>query len=423
MRVEGIKDRESLQAWLEALPQGSDAEREEARRWAVAIAHRAAMRVLPMLWEWSLRDKTLTGSFSPLPVLRCDLISGIAGKGLTPEIIDAGRTAIGAVRASAIGIRAAINAASHASANAVRAVIVVGLDATLEHSLAATTAATAASAEAMYDMIRADCAALEQGAALDRHPLWQDENPLAQLWADTRPKILAQGEGWRFWVDWYDKALTGTPQDWPLLTRIALIDPEDWDKGADHVNALIAQIIAEHTPKSGFTPRPPGATTVAAIKAHVPVNRPVLSLQLAGLLEVSAAEIERLRCDNVIDPEAREALTEALTNLRTAAQMLLDLLPADGPVPDETAVEMGSWAEVLKTEAQHWNCEAKKFLSGKPADQRVDLGGRVLLASMVAGPLALMGLPSFATIAGGAILLQDKFKDIPKVISSSRSSS
>ncbi len=234
------------------------------------------------------------------------------------------------------------------------------------------------------------------------------------------PRILAQGEGWRFWVDWYDNALHGRPQDYDLLTKIALIEPTDWDKGADHVNALIQRIIEEHKSSARPAPAPPSATTVSAIQAHVPINALTLSLQLAGLVEVAEAEIERLRCNNAIEPEARDALTGALNNLRNAAQQLLNLLPGDGPLSDPTAQEIGTWAEVLNSEAQHWNREAKKFLTGKPADQRVDLSGRVLLASLVAGPLALMGLPSFATVAGGAILLQNKLKDIPKMVSTMR---
>lgn len=61
------------------------------------------------------------------------------------------------------------------------------------------------------------------------------------------------GEGWRFWVEWYENALYGRPQDYDLLTKIALIDPADWDKGADHVNALIQRIVAEHKPTSRTT--------------------------------------------------------------------------------------------------------------------------------------------------------------------------
>ncbi|MDD7970072.1 hypothetical protein [Roseinatronobacter alkalisoli] len=76
--------------------------------------------------------------------------------------------------------------------------------------------------------------------------LWKGENPLSQLWAEASLKIRAQGDGWQFWVEWYENALYGRQQDWALLTKIALISPEDWDKGADHVNALIAEIRLQH---------------------------------------------------------------------------------------------------------------------------------------------------------------------------------
>jgi hypothetical protein len=66
------------------------------------------------------------------------------------------------------------------------------------------------------------------------------------LWHETRGKLLAEGSDWQFWIDWYDNVLHGDPQDWLLLTKIALIDPLVWNKGADHVNALIKQIIEQH---------------------------------------------------------------------------------------------------------------------------------------------------------------------------------
>ena len=47
MDVSGIVDEKSLEAWLNRLPQRTEAEKAKAQRWAVMIAHRAAMRVLP----------------------------------------------------------------------------------------------------------------------------------------------------------------------------------------------------------------------------------------------------------------------------------------------------------------------------------------------------------------------------------------
>ena len=127
----------------------------------------------------------------------------------------------------------------------------------------------------MFEEVRLDCAALLDGKSLDRRPLWDGDTPLASLLAETRPQILAQGDGWRFWVDWYDNALQGRAQDYDLLTKIALIEPTDWDKGADHVNALIAEIIAQHN-KSGSGPsgRVDKATIQIVQSAIAPNGKP-----------------------------------------------------------------------------------------------------------------------------------------------------
>jgi len=74
--ISDIGDRDSLRAWLN--------ERPEALRQkeAVTIAHRAAMRVLPIYSEAASHKADLT----EIPILRANLISGVAGKMPTPEI-------------------------------------------------------------------------------------------------------------------------------------------------------------------------------------------------------------------------------------------------------------------------------------------------------------------------------------------------
>ena len=48
--------------------------------------------------------------------------------------------------------------------------------------------------------------------------------------------------GGDFWTSWYSNALAGLPQDWTLLVQVARIPPADWDKGPEHVNAIVAQL-------------------------------------------------------------------------------------------------------------------------------------------------------------------------------------
>lgn len=167
----------------------------------------------------------------------------------------------------------------------------------------------------MWENIRRDCTALVEGKPLDRRPLWDGDNPLASLWAETRPQILAQGDGWRFWVEWYDNALQGRPQDYDLLTKIALIDPEDWDKGADHVNALIADIRVKHLAET----RPLGEDAIDQGADGV--------WHRAGRSEIDR-DILQDACDSVRDEIARlrDKLQGARGNMFTALVADLDLL-------------------------------------------------------------------------------------------------
>ncbi|MBN2761354.1 MAG: hypothetical protein JXQ79_12710, partial [Rhodobacteraceae bacterium] len=195
------------------------------------------------------------------------------------------------------------------------------------------------------------------------------------------------------------------------------IDPADWDKGADHVNALIQRIVAEHKPKPKAKAPP---AVVERVKAFVPINAATLALQLHSLIETIAQEREHLRGLNAFSADEKQGLHDALDNLASTARHLLDLLPEKTALSDQTAEDMASWAIVLKDQAQHWNTEAKKVVSGKPADDRVAFTGRLIFAAAVAAPLSLMGLGSFAAVAGGAILLKDKL-DVQKVKDAIRS--
>ena len=220
-----IEDEESLQAWLDALPRGDAAQEEEAQRIAVAIAHRTAMRVLPLYWRWSLSANARERDLTALPILWASLIAGVAGTCPTPAIRATTHAAADAAHAA--------HAAADAAAHAARA--------------AATTHAAHAAHAASWEAIRQDCAAVEAGTALDHLPLWHDaENPLHEDWAETRTALQADGAHWQFWIDWYEAALKGTPLDTAMLTEIATTDAIDWDQAPEQVNAQIAEIVGRH---------------------------------------------------------------------------------------------------------------------------------------------------------------------------------
>lgn len=249
MGVAEIRDRESLQAWLEALPQGSEVEREEARRWAVAIAHRAAMRVLPEFWEWSLERRAVLQNHSATPILMCGLISSLAVYVQSEKVMYAARlanaksadvasaaTPVGAISAAAM--RAAVHACSFASIHT-NAVI---------NAVARASESCRFGPLELFKQSEHDRHLIAAGLDAGRLPLWEGDESFSTKWFKLKSKMLRHGDDWRFWVDWYENALYGRPQDYALLTKITLIDPKDWDEGADHVNALIANIIRDHEP-------------------------------------------------------------------------------------------------------------------------------------------------------------------------------
>lgn len=332
MDVGEIVDQESLEAWLNSLPQGTDAEKAEAQRWAVLFAHRAAMRVLPVFWRWSLTERTRKDDLTAIIVLWPNLISGVAGTKPTPLIQTA--AAYSGADASDFAARdfdyAAVSAdvadpVIYAAASADSAACAVADSGMFYAAYAAYASTNSAAADPAWKAIHYDCAALEAGKSLNDLPLWPAENPLASLWSETRKNLLAQGPGWHFWVTWYDNALNGTPQDWPLLTKIALIDPEDWEKGADHVNALIAEIVRDHIPEIETpAPRPPEFDD--AIRSHLQLVLavPEPSRQSADYLRVQFEKLEHayrlaVNCPN----ETPEELEPIVTLARTFGQIAI----------------------------------------------------------------------------------------------------
>jgi hypothetical protein len=255
-----ITDSESLKAWLDALPQGTEAEQAEARRVATIIAWRAAMRVFPVAVPFLLSEQAHRRELTPLSLFRPLLIAGVAGTCPTPAISRA-------VTAAAASANAALDA-TKANANANAASIITANPAAAAAGAAtyagAVTAATAAaqaaraanatpaiSRAATDDVWRAvaiDIGFVTKGELLHRRLLWPDRtNPLDWHWHKAAEALTEAGPEWAFWIDWYEKCLAGTPQDWEgLLTDIALIPSEDWDKGPEHIAKLIDDLRTKY---------------------------------------------------------------------------------------------------------------------------------------------------------------------------------
>lgn len=261
IEIADIVDKDSLQKWLTDWPASQELDEKSTQQIAVTIAHRAAMRVLPYWWQWSLTKDARKRDFTALVVLRSLLTSGVAGKNPTSRIRAASDAASDFAFASAASADAsaafaaafALAAASDASAAAFALAAAAASDAA-----SAAADAFAAKAEAWVS-VREDCAGLSGGADVFATPLWRDqENPLVPVWGDV--KAQATGPEWAFWITWYDHALAGRAPNWDMLEQIALIKPAIWKAGAVAVAKEIAAI-------KGADPTPLEVTLDKAVQA------------------------------------------------------------------------------------------------------------------------------------------------------------
>jgi len=261
VKVSDITDRDSLEAWLLDRPE------DEKKTFAISIAHRAVMRVLPLYWEWMETSKyARKRDLTALPVLRCNLISGVARKMPIPEIKTAAFAASGNNDFASASASASI-AVGSASADAATATAADGTTAVRFASLATadSTIVTSASAD-LWKQNQNDCMVLQSGDFLLSTPLWNgDESPFQKEWdvvrqslpvaTSARSEETARGAvpvDWSFWINWYQDALEGREPNWEMLEEIAgigedhPITEEDWDKGPARVNFLIGEIQAKY---------------------------------------------------------------------------------------------------------------------------------------------------------------------------------
>lgn len=240
-----VNSREKLEKWLN----GQEPEV------CVAMAARVSLRVLPFLSS-VVKDQAPKNAITMvLSVFRALSITWFAGawRKQGGEIKAAASAANASAYASAsdfaVPVSASASASAFASASAVASVA----------SSAAASAATAASAFDVapvfyiWDFINTDISLFEETQSVEEvmeRPLWLHPMPndAREHWQDMKAALLDLDEDWQVWTNWYEDRLVGGPKPngrlviQSLEKERVLIPDEDWEKGAAHVNRLIAEM-------------------------------------------------------------------------------------------------------------------------------------------------------------------------------------
>jgi hypothetical protein len=336
-----IKDSEELKAWLRGKP----------REVAVALAARAALRVLPIVqmdkYEGYARNLVL-------PVFRATAVSWATAKYLEND------SEIARARAEAAGAPySAYAILAGSSAFAALAAADVGADAVADAATAAEAAVRAASAgdasatdiAIFWSAVSDDARRVEEGVAasdIAGSPLWQrqrfhyqfgsqtvvellKEQPdqLQSLWLELKAALVAANDHWDVWTDWFDDRLAGRVRDEERELAYVSIEEALWAEGPAIVNAEIKRRIELQISHAELdATEDPDIAEIAGIVEPPPIEAIPDQEPIAARFGVNSEGL----IDVVPDPPAPGTAADPLQReyfdeLRLKAQALVELGP------------------------------------------------------------------------------------------------
>lgn len=208
------------------------------------LAHRAALRALPVLLSELVRGWSRAEGFAPLPALRCALLSRAVWRFPgDAAVAAASRAAADAARGPDLaGLWPHLNArdpdddgrlrASAARAEDARAILRSAARGWLaDRVLFPDPAAVAA--------LGADLTLLDRGQDPGTAPLWHGPPPAGWLRDEARAlRVAARFPGaWAGWAWWWAQVRADAPEDAATLRRRALLEEAVWIAGPDAVAA------------------------------------------------------------------------------------------------------------------------------------------------------------------------------------------
>ena len=383
--IDDIKDRESFEAWLK--------ETNQPREACIALAYRAALRVLPDFWPLT----QVSGPFSSLrPFTRglfAHLVAGLAAASKLPSdlseadfeylhsVLDSDRSDDG-YRADDFddfppgvddpGLRRAHEEAATTLRRMVQwssfsaDLLKLGTNHDSSHHDAVVHLLTPLprsrllGGQRFWDHLRIDCQQLRRLVNRPDAPLYAstDRQSLRE-WHSIRNRLSAdQNVDWSFWIDWYERALQGQQQNWDLLLKLASQGRDFWLGSDAEVNARIAEIVnkygeLESKDNAASSSEPNGligdSNQIRQLKERLAVVHPALTLSAQSVLEQVAQFREEVRSNNqlAVDfPEFRDGLLDFLDRLAVSLESLLKNLPGPaGTVTEDTAKAALTWRQ------------------------------------------------------------------------------
>lgn len=243
MDIAEVQDKESLERYLDALPE------DERRAVAVRVAYRMAARVLPIAAQgFAENPALLKRDLTAVPIFGALAITAVAAVSPTAVIDWATTVAVAAAAAFANAAAAAnanaANATAYANANAAAYAAAYAADAVASATAyaAAYTADVAAATVNVWRFVQADLSG-QAGVKL-----WDEEaqpDKISAAWDAAKKALQADTKAdWSFWIAWYERVLAG--RDFlpdamaPILNELR---EEDWEKGPAHINPMFDGVL------------------------------------------------------------------------------------------------------------------------------------------------------------------------------------
>jgi hypothetical protein len=247
-------DIDQARSWFERQP----------REVAVTMAARAALRILPLIVTGppnqirrrNLGDVVLT-YFRGAAVSWASAKFPVHAAELRKPAGDAANASIAlynSTAAAAVAARGALNtvAASVTAAAVTAAFSGRAADALQWAAAILPVAADAAAFDASFiESGRSPGARAVRASELAGFGLWPASRGVptetSEAWTELKSSLLAAGEDWEVWTDWYEDRVLGRQTDPELQIARTTLPGELWEEGPKAVNAEIRRLIEAHT--------------------------------------------------------------------------------------------------------------------------------------------------------------------------------